>query len=95
LARAEEDAEVPGGSIVIAEALVDAGVAGSSVVMGVAMVDISVGGGVAIPVCKPPRKLPAAMEMPRSNRLRCIMPSTEAFHKSGAMFSWRAWPRAA
>jgi len=82
---AEADAEVPGGSAVAAAAMVDVAVAGTGVVMGVATVDVSVGDGVAVPVCKPPRKLPAVMEMPRSNRRRCIMPGTEALSKSCAL----------
>jgi len=93
LATAELDAEVPGGSVVVAKAMVDAG---SGVVMGVTTVDVSVGGGVAIPVCKPPRKLPAATEMPRSTRRRCIiLPSTETFSKGGAIFCLLAWSRVA
>jgi hypothetical protein len=80
------DAEVSGGSVVVAAAVVDMAVAGSGVVMGVAMVDVSLGDGVAVPVCKPPRKLPAATEMPRSKSR-----STEAFSKSGAIFCLMAW----
>jgi len=91
---AEVDAEVTGGSVAVVAALVDMAVAGSGVVMGVATVDISLEDGKAVPVCKP-RKLPAATEMPRSNRRRCIMPSTEAFSKSGAMFCLMAWSRVA
>jgi hypothetical protein len=61
----------------------------SDVVMGVGtgvVVDVSLVDGVVAPVGKPPRKLPAATEMPRSNRCRCIMPGTEAFSKRGAIF---------
>jgi hypothetical protein len=75
---AEVDVEVPGGRVVVAAAMVDVAMAGSCVA-GVAMVDVSVGDGMAVPVCKPLRKLPAATEIPRSKRRRCIMLSAEAF----------------
>ena len=52
------DAEVPGGRVVVAAAVLDVVVVGSGVVMGVATVDVSVGDGVAVSVCKLPRKLP-------------------------------------
>jgi len=83
---AEADAEVPGGSVAVAAAVVNVAAADSGVVMGVTTVDVSVRDGVEVPVWKAPRKLPAAMEMPRSNRRTC-MPSTEAFSKSGAISS--------
>jgi len=75
LGMAEVDAAAPVGNIAVDAALVDVAAAGSGVVMmGVATVETSVGDGTAVPVCKPPRKLPAATEMPTSNRRRCIMP---------------------
>jgi hypothetical protein len=93
LGMAEVDAEVPGRGVVVAAAMVVVAVAASSVVMGVPTVDILVGDSVAVPVCMPPRKLPAATEMPTSNRRKCIMPRTEAFGKSGAIFCLMDWSR--
>jgi len=80
LGMAEVYTEVPGGSVVVAATVVDVPVAASDVVMGVAAVDVdvSVERGVAVPVCKPPRKVPAATEMPTSKRRRCNMPSARA-----------------
>jgi hypothetical protein len=96
LGTATVDAEVSGGRVVVAAAVVDVAVAGSGIVMGVATVDVSIGDGMAVPVCKPPRKLPAATEMPRSTRRRCIiLPSTETFSKGGAIFCLLAWSRVA
>jgi hypothetical protein len=85
LDTAEVGAEVPVGRLVVAAAVVDVAMASSGVV-GVAMVDVSMGEGVAVPVCKPPRKLPAATETPRSKRHRCIMLSAETLSKSGVIF---------
>jgi len=86
---------VPGRSVGVAAAEVDVAVASSGVVIGVATVDVSVLDGVAVPVCSPPRKLPAATEMPTSNRRRYIAPRPEAFNKSGASFCLMAWSRMA
>jgi hypothetical protein len=77
---------VPGGSVVVAAAVVDVAVAASSVMVGIATVDVSLGDGVPVPVCKLPRKLPAATEMPTSNRRRCIMPSNRSFQQERCDF---------
>jgi hypothetical protein len=92
---AEAVTEVPGGSVAVAAAVVDVAVAASGIVMGVATVAVSVGDGVAVPICKPPRKLPAATEMPTSNRRKCIMLSRGVFSKSVALFCLMAWSRVA
>jgi hypothetical protein len=73
--KAVVDAEVPGDAI-----LVDVSVtSGGFVVMRAAMVDVSVEDEAAVPVCKSPRRLPAATETKMNNRRTCVMPTTESF----------------
>jgi len=93
---AEVDAEAPGRSVTgEAAAEVDVAVVSRGVVIGVATVDVSALDGVAVPVCKPPRKLPVATETPTSNRRRSIVPRPEASNRSGAGFCLMAWSRMA